>query len=51
MVKAENLDEVIKQALNHVRDNHANDFKSINTPAEIEQMEQALIRSTRVVKA
>lgn len=49
IVKGETLEEVTKKALEHVREKHANDFNSIHSPAEIEKMEQALARSTRVV--
>jgi predicted small metal-binding protein len=49
VVKGETLEEVTKMALEHVREKHTNDFNSINTPAEIEQMELALTRSTQVV--
>ena len=49
MAKGETLEEVTKKALVHVQDMHKGDFNSINTPAEIERMEQSLARSTRVV--
>ena len=49
VVKGETLEEVTKKALEHVQENHANDFNSIHSPAEIERMELALSRSTRVV--
>lgn len=49
MAKGETLEEVTKMALEHVREKHANDFNSINSAAEIEQMELALTRSTQVV--
>jgi predicted small metal-binding protein len=49
VVKGETLEGVIEQALEHVREKHTQDFDSIRTPAEIERMEQALRRSTRVV--
>lgn len=48
-VKGETVEEVTKKALEHVRENHAADFNSINSPAEIEQMKRALARSTSVV--
>jgi predicted small metal-binding protein len=48
-VKGETIEEVTRQALEHVRENHASDFNTIRSPAEIEQMERALARSTRVV--
>jgi predicted small metal-binding protein len=49
VAKGETLEEVTKKALEHVRENHAQDFNSIQSPAEVEQMERALSRSTRVV--
>lgn len=49
VVKGETLAEVTKKALEHVREVHADEFNIIHTPAEIEKMEQALARSTRVV--
>jgi len=48
-VKGDTLEEVIKMAMEHVRENHADDFNNIDSPAEIERMEQALAHSTRVV--
>jgi predicted small metal-binding protein len=48
-VKGQTLDEVTKKALEHVREMHASDFNSMHTPAEIETMQKALARSTRVV--
>jgi len=47
--KGETMDEVIKKALEHVREKHADEFNGIHSPAEIEQMEHSLMRSTRVV--
>jgi predicted small metal-binding protein len=49
MVKCETLEEVTRKAMEHVRQNHVNDFNNIVTPVEIERMERALARSTRVV--
>ncbi len=49
MVKGETVEEVVAKALEHVREFHASDFKSIKTPEEIKQMEKALERSTYVV--
>ncbi len=45
----ETLEEVTKMALEHVREMHANDFNSINSPAEIESMERSLSRATRMM--
>jgi predicted small metal-binding protein len=49
VVKGETREEVTIKALEHVREKHIDDFNLINTPAEIEKMEQSLSRSTRVV--
>lgn len=49
VVKGETVEEVTKKALEHVREKHAENFNSIHSPAEIQQMEQALARSTRLV--
>jgi predicted small metal-binding protein len=49
IVKDEALAEVIKKALAHVQEKHAAEFNNISSPAEIEQMELALARITRVV--
>jgi predicted small metal-binding protein len=49
MVRGETLEEVTRQALEHVREKHASDFNAIQTPAEIQRMEQSLARSTRIV--
>ncbi len=49
MVKGETVEEVVTKALEHVRENHAGDFKNIQSPEEIQQMEKALARSTYVV--
>ncbi len=49
VVKGETIEEVTQKALEHVREQHSDVFNTIQSPAEIEQMEQALIRSTRVV--
>ena len=49
MVKGENQEEVIQQALAHVLENHTREFNNIQSAAEIAQMEKALMHSTRVV--
>ena len=49
VVKGQTLEEVTKQAIDHVLQNHADDFNSLESPEEIEKMKQALARSTRVV--
>jgi predicted small metal-binding protein len=49
VVKGSTVEEVTQKALEHVREKHAQEFNLINTPAEIQAMEQALARSTRVI--
>jgi hypothetical protein len=49
VVKGETIEEVVKIALKHVQEKHADDFNIIRSPGEIAQMEQSLARSTRVV--
>lgn len=49
MVKGETLEEVTQQALDHVREKHADDFNLIDSPAQIDEMKKALARSTQVV--
>ena len=49
MVTGVTEEEVTQKALEHVLENHTKDFNSITTPEEIQRMEQALARSTRVV--
>lgn len=51
VVKGETLEEVTQKALEHVREKHAEDFNNIHSPAQIEDMQKALARSTRVVAA
>jgi predicted small metal-binding protein len=48
-VKGATVEEVTRIALEHVREKHSENFNSIHSPAEIQQMEQALARSTRLV--
>ena len=48
-VKGEKIDEIVAAALQHVRENHTKDFNNLTTPAEVEQMKQALSRSTRII--
>ena len=38
VVKGKTLEEASQQALDHVRENHANEFNRFNSPEEIEQM-------------
>jgi len=49
MVTGITVEEVTQKALEHVLEQHTKDFNSIKTPEEIQRMEQALARSTRVV--
>jgi predicted small metal-binding protein len=49
VVKGETLEEVTQKALEHVLEKHAKDFNVIDSPAQIEAMQKALARSTRVV--
>ncbi len=48
-VKAETMEEVTRQALEHIREKHAGEFNAIHSTEEIQRMEQAVARSTRVV--
>jgi predicted small metal-binding protein len=48
-VTGETIEEVTQKALEHVREMHANEFNSMSSPLEIEQMEHSLTRSTHVV--
>lgn len=50
VVTGETLEEVTKKALAHVMEKHADEFNTIQSPAEIDKMEQALAHSTRVVE-
>jgi len=47
--KGVTLEEVSRRALEHVRAEHAKDFNVLDDPYKVEQMRQALARSTRVV--
>lgn len=49
IVKGNTLEEVTKKALEHVREKHSDNFNNLHSAAELEKMEQALGRSTRVV--
>jgi predicted small metal-binding protein len=48
-VKGETLEEVIQRAMEHVQEKHTENFNFMHTPAQIEAMQKALARSTRVV--
>ena len=48
-ITGETIEEVTKKALAHVQKMHANEFNSMTSPLEIEQMEHSLTRSTHVV--
>jgi predicted small metal-binding protein len=49
VVKGATVEEVTQKALEHVRERHAKEFNVIESPAQIEAMQKALARSTRVV--
>lgn len=49
VVKGETLEEVTEKALQHVREKHADEFQVISTPAQLQNMQRAIARSTRVV--
>jgi predicted small metal-binding protein len=49
MVEGKTQEDVVRQALEHVREKHSDDFNSIHTPEEIERMSRSLARSTRVM--
>jgi predicted small metal-binding protein len=49
VIKGETLEDVTQKALEHVREKHADDFRVISSPAQLQEMEKALARSTRVV--
>lgn len=51
IVKGVTLEEVSQKALEHVREKHAEEFNSLNSPQQLEAMQKALARSTRVVAA
>lgn len=47
--KGETIEEVTNTALEHIQENHADNFNSILTPEQIQDMLKVLERSTRVV--
>jgi len=49
MVKGETLQEVTQQAFEHIREKHSDEFNIMLSPTQIEEMQKALARSTRVV--
>ncbi|HZW04643.1 MAG TPA: DUF1059 domain-containing protein [Anaerolineaceae bacterium] len=48
-VKGGTVEEVTQQALDHVREFHAGEFNLIQTPEQIQKMEEALAHSLREV--
>jgi predicted small metal-binding protein len=48
-IKGDTLESVVLEALGHIREKHTQDFRDINSPAEIEAMKRSLERSTRIV--
>ncbi len=49
VVRGETVEDVVQKALEHIQENHSQDFNSIQTPAQIDEMQKSLARSTRVV--
>ena len=49
VVKGETVEDVVQKALEHVQEKHSQDFNSIQTPSQIDEMQKSLARSTRVV--
>jgi predicted small metal-binding protein len=49
VVKGETVEDVVQKALEHVQEKHSQDFNNIQTPAQIDEMQKSLARSTRVV--
>jgi predicted small metal-binding protein len=49
LLKGETVEEVTRQALEHVLEKHADDFNATGSPEQITQMELALTRSMREV--
>jgi predicted small metal-binding protein len=48
-IKGDTIENVIEKALEHIREQHTEDFKAFLSPVEIESMKKSLARSTRVV--
>jgi predicted small metal-binding protein len=48
-VKGQTIEEVTHKALEHIQENHADEFNSILSPEQITDMYKVLARSTRVV--
>lgn len=49
VVKGETVEEVARKALEHIQEKHADEFNSIRSKEQIEDMLKVLARSTRVV--
>lgn len=49
VINGETVEEVSLKALEHVREQHADDFNLVQSPAQMKEMQKALARSTRVV--
>jgi predicted small metal-binding protein len=49
-VKGQTMEEVTRQAIEHIKEKHKEDFNSLLSTAQIEDMHKALSRSTRVVE-
>jgi predicted small metal-binding protein len=48
-IKGDSFESLILEALEHIREKHTQDFRTITSPAEIEAMKRSLERSTRIV--
>ncbi|MGE5223258.1 MAG: DUF1059 domain-containing protein [Omnitrophica WOR_2 bacterium] len=51
MVKGDTMEDVVQKALEHIQEKHSQDFNSIKTEAQIDQMRKSLARSTWTVGA
>ena len=49
LVDGKDMEDVLNQALVHVREKHANNFNTIESLEEVERMKKALANSTRVI--
>jgi len=49
VVIGETMEEVTSKAFEHVREMHADQFNSLELPAEIERMKKSLERAARVM--
>jgi predicted small metal-binding protein len=49
IIKGETQEEVTQKALEHIQEEHSDQFNNLTSPVQIEVMLKALGRSTRVV--